>query len=195
MEEIEVKYIDIDVPDLEKKLEVIGAEKVGEYLYRSKTFDYADLRLDKDMSWVRMRDEGDKVTLAYKKRLGVTSEGGNDTGMEEVEIEVSDYEKTAQIFLKIGLIEKFSQEKKRIRYKKGTTEFDIDFWPGIPPYLEIEAQSWEDIDAVAVELGLTPDKRMICSATQIYAHYGINDKEYETMTFSEGLVKRTVQLG
>ncbi len=89
MEEIEVKFLDINKQEIENKLVNLGAEKVLDILYRRRVFDYSDLRLSEDNSWLRLRDEGDKVTLTYKKRFG-TGEKFKDEGMYEKEIVVSD---------------------------------------------------------------------------------------------------------
>ena len=103
MEEIEVKFLNIDADLLEKKLKEIGAKKIFEKLYRRKAFDYPDLRLDKAGAWVRLRDEGDKITLALKQRIGMAATPeSNDESMEETEVEVNDFEKTADILLKTG---------------------------------------------------------------------------------------------
>jgi len=120
-EEIEAVYLDINKEEIEKELRAIGAEKTGDIFYRHSSYDYPDLRLDKDNSWIRLRDEGDKIILAFKKRLGVTSQDGstNDEGMEEIELEVSSYEETAHFLKKIGMVEKHEAEKKRSRWQKG----------------------------------------------------------------------------
>src|SRR4051812_20424598 len=151
-EEIEVKFLDINKDEIEAKLKSIGAEKIADIFLRHVAFDYPDYRLDKDNSWIRIRDEGEEIVLAFKKRLGVTSQDGstNDEGMEEIEVVVSSYEDTKLFLKKIGLIEKHGEaQKKRSRWKKGSIEFDIDTIALIPTYLEIEAQSWEDIDVIA----------------------------------------------
>ncbi|MBL7156311.1 MAG: CYTH domain-containing protein [Candidatus Pacebacteria bacterium] len=143
MEEIEVKFLNIN-PDLtQKKLKEIGAKKIFEKLYKRRVFDYPDLRLDKKGAWIRLRDEGEKITLSFKQRIGIEAHNGtvNDKTMQEVEIEVSDFEKTSKLLLEIGFKQKFYQENKRIRYQFENVEFDIDFWPCLEPYLEIEAPS------------------------------------------------------
>lgn len=115
-EEIEVVFLEIDKDKIEEKLLSIGAKKMKDIFYRNLSFDFPDYRLDKDNSWIRLRDQEDEIVLAYKKRLGVTSQDGstNDTGMEEIEIIVDNYE-NARIFLeKIGLIEKHEAEKKEL---------------------------------------------------------------------------------
>lgn len=190
-EEIEVVFLEIDQDDMERRLAGIGAEKVGDILYRHTAFDYPDYRLNSDNAWIRLRDEGDEIVLAYKKRLGVTSQDGstNDEGMEEIELVVDDYYMTKAFLAKIGLIEKHEGEKKRTRWRKGETEFDIDTWPGIPTMLEIEAPSWDDIDIATEALGLRKEDRKICSVNQVYQLYGMNVNDYRKIAF-DGLVRK-----
>ena len=101
MEEIEVKFLNIDSDSIEKKLIKIGAKKIFEKLYKRKVFDYSDLRLDKAGAFLRLRDEGDKITMAFKQRLGMGVDcNTNDKGMEEIEVIVDDFDKVSQILLK-----------------------------------------------------------------------------------------------
>src|SRR5258708_1220040 len=105
MEEFEIKFLEVNVPELEKKLLQIGAKKVAEYNYIRVLMDYPDYRMNKADSWVRLRTDGKESTLTYKQRLGAKSEDGSipDEGMKEIEVAVSDYEKTFEIFKAIGL--------------------------------------------------------------------------------------------
>lgn len=193
-EEIEVKILNINIEEVENKLKEIGAKRIGEFIQKWKTFDYPDWRLDKEGAWVRLRDEGnEKITLSFKKRLGMKDrEGisGNDDGMEEIEIYVNDFNATALIFEKIGFIEKHYTEKKRIKWLKDDVEFDIDIYPEIEPYLEIETTSWEKIDEMVLLLGFKLEDKKIFSANQVYALKGIKVSEMQRMTFKEGLVKK-----
>lgn len=193
MEEIEVKFLDINVVSITKKLKKLGAKKAFEKLYKRKVFDYSDWRLDKKHSWVRLRDEGEAITLTYKRRLGTKDQSTgikNDEGMEEVEIEVSDFEQTATLLHKIGLVDKFYLENKRTRYLLNGVEIDIDTWPLIPAYLEIEANSWDEIDKTIKQLDLNPKDKKIMSATQVYKLYGINDKDYSLITFEKQIKRK-----
>lgn len=190
-EEIEVVFLNIEKATLEEKLQSIGAHKVKDIFYRHVAMDYPDYRLNKDNSWIRLRDEDGEIILAYKKRLGVTSQDGstNDEGMEEVEVAVDSYENTKLFLQKVGFIEKHEAEKKRTRWQKGSIVFDIDTWPAIPTFLEIEAPTWEDIDTATQELGFNPQERKICSANQIYKMYGMDVDDYHRISF-DGLVKK-----
>jgi adenylate cyclase class 2 len=183
--EYEVKVLNIDVTDIENKLKKIGAVKEGDYFYRSCSFDYPGFTLDKEAAWVRLRDEGKKIMLAYKRRLGVKSNTGDDDGMEQVEVEVGDFEVMKHFLLKIGMIVKFEQEKKRTRWKKDDVEFDIDTWPKIKPYLEIESGSDERVHEAMNWLGLDKNDAIRCSTTQVYEMNGIRDKDYVSMTFGK----------
>jgi len=191
MEEIEVKFLNINPVEIEHKLKELGAEKKFERLYKRRVFDYPDFRLDKQGAWLRLRDEGDKITLAFKQRIGMCDFHGksNDETMEETEIEVSDFDKTADILLRSGFKEKFYQENERIRYVLDDIEFDIDFWPKLEPYLEIEAASWDDIDRGIKLLNLNPDDKKIFTASQIYKMKGIEILDYKITTF-ERMVRR-----
>lgn len=192
MEEIEVKFLNVDPVDLETKLREIGATKVGTYSYRRRVFDYPDWRLDKAASWLRLRDEGEKITLTFKQRLGVDAHDGttNDAGMDEIEIEVNDFDHTADLLLRLGFVEKHYAENRRLRYEKDGVEFDIDTYPELAPYLEIEAPSWQQIDAAIGWLGLDPSAKKIFSTNQIYAQIGINVADYTRLAF-DGLQKRS----
>lgn len=190
-EEIEVVFLEVDKIILEKKLLSLGVKKVNEFFYKHSSFDFPDYRLDKDNSWIRLRDEGDDVILAFKKRLGVTSQDGstNDEGMEEIEVRVDDYNQTKIFLGKLGLIEKHEAEKRRTRWKKENIIFDIDTWPEIPTYLEIEAPSWDKIDDAIKLLELNPNDKKICSVNQIYKIYGKDVNDYQKISF-DGLVKK-----
>lgn len=192
MEEIEVKFLNIDAGGMQEKLAGISAVKKGEYFQRWRVFDYPDWRLDKEGAWLRLRDEGDgRTTLTFKRRLGIASNDGsaNDAGMEEIETQVNDFDKIAAMFSKIGFIEKHYAEKKRIRWEKDPVVFDIDTYPELETYLEIEAPSWERIGEAIQWLGLDPNEKRIFSANQAYALKGIKIADYARIAF-DGLIKR-----
>ncbi len=187
MEEIEVKFLNIDPAAIEEKLKKIGAKKVADFFYKRYIFDYPNLSLHKRGAWVRLRTDGKETTLTYKQRLGMSSHDGStsDTGMEEIEVLVSDFEKAAEMFRKMGFMEKFYEENKRVRWMKDDIEFDLDFWPHLSPYLEIEAPSWQKIDEAIKILGLNPEDKKIFSVAQVYQLAGINQIEYSRITFNE----------
>jgi adenylate cyclase, class 2 len=187
MEEIEVKFLKIEPKELEEKLISLGAEKKFDRIFKRRVFDFPDWRLNKDGSWLRVRDEGEKVTMSFKKRIGIGNNG--DQGMEEAEVVVSDMNKTAEIFLRLGMIEKFYEENRRIEYILNGVKLEIDWWPLLKPYLEIEGKSWGEVQSTAEKLGLSWEQKQIISTWQLYEREGINEGEYEILTF-EKQIKR-----
>ncbi len=190
MEEIEVKFLDIHKEALEQKLLSFGAVKVGDYNYRRKVFDFPDGRLDKDGGWIRLRDEGEQITLTYKQRFGVASSkellGG---GMNELEVKVSNFEETEKILAAIGLVELIYVENKRTRYTLDGVEVDIDTWPLLDPHVEIEGKSWDAVQAMALKLGLNWEERVSGSSRAVYKKRGFDEDSYKVLTFKEQIKK------
>lgn len=192
-EEIEAKFLDIDVDKIQEKLKEFGAVKIGEFLQKWATFDYPDWRLDKDLSWIRVRDEGNgEISLSFKKRLGAVDRNAssNDEGMQEIQLKIDSFEKATDFFKAIGFVVKHTAEKKRIRWVKEDTEFDIDIYPGLEPMIEIETTSQEKIKTSAEALGLNYEDRKIFSSSQAYALKGIDVGSLVKISFEEGLIKR-----
>src|SRR3989338_531852 len=132
--EIEAKFLDIDGKELRNKLKIVGAELAhSELLMKRKVFDFADNRLRKIGGWVRVRDEGDKITLSYKQLNDRTLHG-----TKEINVVVDDFEQTCQFLSVLGLGQKSYQETKREKWTMGNSEITIDTWPWIPTFLEIE---------------------------------------------------------
>jgi len=189
MEEIEIKFLDVDVPALEAKLAELGAIKEFDRMYKRRVYDYPDQRLNSENSWVRVRDEGDKVTMGYKQRQGV-SELGKDTGMHEVEFTVSSFDGAAEFLERIGMTLKFYEENRRIRYVLNGVEVDIDFWPLLNPYVEIEGKTWDEVNETATALGFNLEDKKICVAMQIYQMAGIDEMSYIKLTFDEQIKRQ-----
>lgn len=184
MEEIEVKFININPEEIEQKLLALGAVKKYDRVFKDRVFDFQGWPLDANYSWLRLRDKGDKITLSYKHRFGI-EKNVNDGGMEEVEIVVDDFTKTTLVLEKIGMVQKFNEEKRRIHFDLDGVDIDIDTWPLLDPYLEIEGQTWEQVQQMAEKLGLKWEDRTMLSAMQIYKQKGIDEKAYAILTFDK----------
>ncbi len=66
------------------------------------------------------------------------------------------------------------QENRRDSFRLGTARLEIDRWPLIPPYLEIEADSPRAVLDTAARLGLNTDELTSENTTKVYARYGID---------------------
>ncbi len=181
--EIEAKFPDIDPDAFRAKLKALGATlEHPEILMRRKTFDYLGNRLEKTGSWVRVRDEGDKITLSYKRLDDRTLHG-----TKELVVVVSDFEKACDLITAIGLEAKSYQETKREKWVLDGVEVTIDTWPWIPTFVELEGPSEKSVRTVAEKLGFQWSGAMFGSVEGVYQmHYDFTDSEidhWEEITF------------
>jgi adenylate cyclase, class 2 len=181
--EIEAKFLNIDPDLLRKKLRSRNAKLVNtERTMRRKNYDFEDGRLQKISGWVRVRDEGNKVTLSYKQL--------NDRslhGTKEVSITVLDFEDTCNFLESIGMKQKSYQVTKRESWLLDNVEVEIDSWPWIPQYVELEGSSEESVRSVASKLGLEWNKALHGSVEVAYqAYFDVTEDEidaWEEITF------------
>ncbi len=149
---------------------------------RRKNYDYPDKRLDKIGGWIRVRDEGNKVTLSYKQLNDRTLHG-----TKEVSVVVDDFDKTGQFLEAIGMEAKAYQETKREKWKYMDVEVTIDTWPWVPTFVELEGPTEEVVRNVAANLGFDWSKAMHGSVETIYQmHYDFTEEEidnWESITF------------
>lgn len=130
--EYEVRVLEIDKEKIIQKLEQLGATKIADYDYKRRIYNFNPATYQK---WIRLRTDGKKTTLTIKKLENLEIDG-----TKEMEIEVSDFEETNLILNELGYVSHSYQENKRTRYILNDVEIDIDSWPYIPPYLEIEGK-------------------------------------------------------
>lgn len=196
--EIEATFVGVDHEALREKLKALGARLVRpERHIRRTTFDYDDLRLDKQAAWIRVRDEGEVITMTYKQRTGETVDG-----MKEIELVVDDYEKAKALLLAAGLSVKAEQETKRELWELDHVELMLDTWPWLDPILEVEGQSEAAVRAVAEKLALDWATALFDSADGLYQRvFDVTRTEISTCPITFGPVpawleaKRRMQEG
>lgn len=145
--EIEAKFLNVSHDDVRAKLRAIKAEcHQPMRLMRRVTIENASL-IDKN-AFVRVRDEGHRVTMTYKQfdKLSVD-------GAKEVEITVNDFDTAVQLLKSAGLPPQSFQESKRETWMLGDVEVVLDEWPWLKPYIEIEASSELLVREAAKQLG------------------------------------------
>jgi adenylate cyclase class 2 len=165
--EIEAKFLDINPNDLRQRLQKVGAVLVTkELLMRRRIYDYPDNRLYKIGVWIRVRDEGDKVTMSCKQTIDRTLHG-----TKELNIVVDDFDKACDLMQSIGLVSRAYQETKREKWLLDNCEITIDTWPWIPTFTEVEGESESQLRLVADKLGLNWSEAMYGSVEPVYQKY------------------------
>ncbi len=116
---------------------------------RRKNHDFPDKKLQKIGGWVRLRDEGDRITLTYKQMSDRSIHG-----TQEVEVTIDSFEEGEQILAAIGLEVTSFQETRRNSWEYKGSQIELDEWPWVHTQLEIEGESEELVREIAKDLGL-----------------------------------------
>lgn len=177
--EYEVRVLNIDTSHLLSKLEELQAIKKGEYFQRRYIYDFKPKIEGK---WIRLRTNGIETTLTIKNRYDDQKIGGT----LELEEKVEDFDKTHLILKELGYDEIAYQENKRISYLIGDVEIDIDSWPMIPTYVEIEGPNEEKVEKYIQLLELSNYEQTCEGVNKVYARYDIDLHSYKELRFEEG---------
>lgn len=167
MKEREVKVLNIDKDEIEKKLKGMGAILLKDEDQTNIRFDTEDNYLKKTYNgYLRLRitknnlNQEIKNTLTFKKNISRDNLRIN----EETETEVSNWEEAVKILQILGYNKKRPGYKHRKSYLYDNIVFEIDTWDEETypkPYLEIEMTDEEDLER-AIEL-LQLDREQITS--------------------------------
>lgn len=138
--------------------------------------------------WIRLRQTGDKTTITVKHILNrKTNKSGvrehSISSVLEYEIYIDDFDKGREVLELLGYYHKNYQEKRRITYRLDDDEIDIDFWPHIPPYMEIEGKNENEVYDIMSKMGLNKDSAKIMNADDVYTYYGIDMYSYKELKF------------
>jgi len=171
MTEIEVKILEINREEVEKKLLELGAKKTFEGELYALMFDFEGDPLIREKKTLRLRKEGEKVVFTYKDQTSDTEAKIS----HEVEVEVSDFEKMKEILEALGLKVVIKNRKTRTIYELNGTHFALDKykdeWDSIPEFLEIEAEDIATIDKYASELGFSKGDYKTWNMKGLVEHY------------------------
>ncbi len=165
--EFEAKFYPVDKEEYRKKLIRIGARlTIPE---RKMVRIVADRRINPVLNsgkYIRVRDEGNTVRLSVKFMAEAT---GIMSDQKEIDVEVSDFEKTKKIIENCGIKFNRKQENSREEWSYKGAQITIDSWPGLDPFSEIEAGSESGVKKIVEELGFDWNKKIIVPAADVYA--------------------------
>lgn len=164
--EHEAKVLDIDPTATAQLILSKGGQQVSDTaLMRRYVYDITPGDRSK---WVRLRDTRNDITLCVKR----IEHDGID-GTHELEIAVDDFDTTNQLLAVLGFAPKSYQENRRTSFTLDGAQLEIDEWPRIPAYLEIEAGSREEVVRVAGLLGYAERQLTGENTVKVYERYGI----------------------
>lgn len=133
--------------------------------------------------WIRLRKSNDKVELTVKHILRGSFENGTFQKVLETEIATSSFETTNELLENMGLSKRNYQEKIRYSYEYKTAKIELDIWPIIEPYMEIECENSELVTEIIEKLDLSDHTILSCNTEDIYKQKGINIIEIPELKF------------
>ena len=170
--EHEIKVLDVNVYDLRARLEELNAIKVFDDERTITVFDTEDLAfINQKDKLIRITEEGTvKVTMHINQ--------SNPDTKEEIKFKTSRMQETADFFHGLGLDPICKVTAYRASYELGKIDFDIDKFPLIPPFLEIDIEHIEEegwtVAQILKALGLEENKVVVMGTEDIHKLYGIN---------------------
>jgi adenylate cyclase class 2 len=177
--ELEVKFFDINLPDIRRKLTQVGATvKIPQRLMRRVVFG-GEANSAMSCTYARVRDEGNNhITMSAK----YSAAGGEIASQMETEVVVSDFEACVSALVAFGLTITNHQENKRETWQMSDgTLVELETWPDLPNYMEIEGKSVDAIKKTADTLGLNWERHTTDSTDRLYAsHTGLSAVELKS---------------
>lgn len=176
--EYEATFTNINKDTVRQILKKNGAALVkNEYLQRRTVFTLPEDK-DSDSTWLRVRDEGDRITMSFK-----IVDGNKIADQKEICVEVSDYNEAVALLKAIGCQEKAYQETKRELWRIGKVEITIDQWPFLEPFVEVEGKSEDKVRQVSEKIGFDWKKAKFCAIGTLYKEkYGLSLDEINNKT-------------
>lgn len=189
-------YIEPIISDEEKEIinSMTGYLSLRDYI--NNKIDNIDLKIlenkriikiiedsnDRFFKWIRLRQNGDKIEFTIKYIYSTEEEYELDK-VREYEINVDNLEIANRIIEEMGYIKRKYIEKKRTSYELNETKIEIDEWPLIKPYIEIEGNSSDKIYEVVSMLGYEKKDAKIMNTDDVYLREGIDLNSYTELKF------------
>jgi adenylate cyclase class 2 len=153
MQEIETKILDVDAEEIKNKLNSLGAEEILNTRLIVDWYGPKGLTHDGDDPWflrIRTDGEGDSEATWKSNRnfLGAAS------SHKEINFKILDKNALGNMFQEFGMELYAHQEKDRVSFLYKNWRFDLDQYPKMPAYLEIEGNSEENVQEAIKLLGL-----------------------------------------
>lgn len=136
--------------------------------------------------WIRVRETNGRTTITIKHILNPDLQKDSKEEIQrvmETEMQVPSIEEANSILEQLGFSFRNYQEKNRATYRVDGVEVDIDSWPMIPSYVEIENDSNELIQRTIEKLGLQDHEIVSCNTADVYKKYGIDLYAFRELRF------------
>jgi adenylate cyclase class 2 len=154
--EIETKVLDIDAEAFKKKIISLGGVKTQETRLTVDWYRQKGVKEGEDPWFLRIRSNSEgKHEVTWKAKSDIL---GTARKHKEINFFIAEPEKLADLFLELGLEKYAHQDKDRVSFDLKDWHFDLDQYPKMPAYLEIEGKSEAHVNEAIKLLGLSKHK-------------------------------------
>ncbi len=137
--ECETKILEVNPNNIRKLLKKLGAKKVLQTRLYVDWFEEKAMTFKKAKWFLRIRtDTSGNAEITWKAKSKIT---GKTRRHREINIKITEPKIMELLFQSIGLKKYAHQEKDRISWNYKNWHFDLDTYPNMSPYLEIEGKS------------------------------------------------------
>lgn len=162
-------------------IKILNDKELINLIDRYKATPKKWIRLRKTIETNENNEIKEKTTLTIKHVL--RSNGTNIQQMQETEIKVDSFEETNELLEKLGFSHRGYQEKRREKYILNDHEIDIDTWPKLLPYIEIEGTDENDIEKILNILGYSMSQTVSCTVDEIYKTINLDINNMKELKF------------
>ncbi|MFE4170609.1 class IV adenylate cyclase [Streptomyces sp. NPDC056909] len=173
--EYEAKFLNVDPAAMAERIADVGGEHVAERLMRRYVYDTVPAVAGR---WIRLRDNGGDVTLCVKEIVSDAIDGTYET-----ETPVGNFETAHDLLGRMGISPRSYQENRRDSWVLDGVRLEIDSWPLIPPYLEIEGDDAEQVWAAAKRLSIPREELTSENTIKVFTLYGIDLESITDLRF------------
>jgi adenylate cyclase class 2 len=176
--EYEATFSNIDKVSVRKTLRDQGAVLLKkEFTQKRKNF-FPPAHLNPENAFMRVRDEGDKITMALK-----IFEGDGIERQKETEIYVKDFGASCELVENLGMKQQSFQETRRELWEINGVKIMIDEWPFLEPFIEVEGGSELGVRQVSEKLGFDWGEAIFGAVSVQYAKkYNIPEDRINSST-------------
>ncbi|EKE10654.1 MAG: Adenylate cyclase [uncultured bacterium] len=162
--EYEATFLNVDKDEMRGRLKQAGAVLARpEFLQKRITFNLPSGH-EIAGGWLRVRDEGDKITTTLK-----IVDGNQIHNQKEINLQVDSFEEAVKFLETIGCRRKSYQETRRELWTLDDVEIAIDEWPFLEPYVEVEGRSEESVKEVSAKLKFDYGQALFCCVSTLYS--------------------------
>lgn len=181
-DELKNIYADMHINDFNELLtmnknDIISKLKNSELLNK-KISD----KLINPNKWVRLRKSNEKIELTLKH---IYEKNSYDIQkVKEYEIGVSDLSETNLLLNEMGIVNRNYQEKIRYSFAYKDAEIELDEWPLLEPYMEIECDNEKIIKEIIEGLNFENKEIVSLNTEQLYKRKGIDILKIADLSFN-----------